>query len=120
MLRQCMFSQLHTVGCSGRIMSMQTGSSRGHHLANYLCCHISTDLGCQRRHITPCPNCPPICQSGTGRDAVWKGYRGQRGGDRRVTLHQLVSAAWTPARTHSREDTPRSLNVTGLLQCPCE
>lgn len=48
-------------------MSLQTGSTRGHHLANYHCWHNGADLNCHHKHITPCPNCPAICHRATRR-----------------------------------------------------
>lgn len=39
-------------------MSMQTGSTRGHHLANYHCWRIGADPNRHRKHITPCPKMP--------------------------------------------------------------
>lgn len=36
-------------GLSARLMSMQTGSTRGHHLANYHCWRIGADLNCHRK-----------------------------------------------------------------------
>lgn len=48
-----------------KLMSMQTGSNRGHHLANYHCWHIEADPSCQWKRITPCPACPAICQRAT-------------------------------------------------------
>lgn len=45
-------------GLTARLMSMQTGSTRGHHLANYHCWRIGADLNRHRKHITPCPKMP--------------------------------------------------------------
>jgi len=106
---------------SGRLMSMQTGSTRGHHLANYHCWHIGADLNCHHKHITPCPNCPAICHHATRRAIQY----GEDGGQ------QETAPVTKPPGQHCRqdslpghllssllEDTQWTLNVSYSSQCP--
>lgn len=107
-------------GGSVRLMSMQTGSTRGHHLANYHCWHIGADLNCHHKHITPCPNCPAICHHATRRatqygedgatgDSPMTKPPGQRCRQDRLLGHLLSLVL---------EDTPWALNVSYPSQCP--
>lgn len=101
-------------------MSMQTGSTRGHHLANYHCWHIGADLNCHHKHITPCPNCPAICHHATRRaiqygedgatgDSPMTKPPGQQCRQDRLPGHLLSSVL---------EDTQWTLNVSCPSQCP--
>lgn len=89
-----------------RLMSMQTGSTRGHHLANYHCWHIGADLNCHRKHITPCPNCPAICHRATRRAIQYR----EDGGNRRQPRDK---ATWSSPQTGQTAGPPASLSFGG-------
>lgn len=82
-----------------RIMSMQTSSTRGHHLANYHCWHIGADPNCHHKHITPCPNCPAICHHATRRAIQY----GKDGGNRRQPRDK---ATWSSRKTGQTAGPP--------------
>lgn len=85
----------HEGGLDIKQMSIQTGSSRGHHLANYHRWDTVSDLNCHCTHITPCPRCPAICHWVTRpRRTVW-GHR-----DRRQVLD---NATWPIFKTEQAE-----------------
>lgn len=89
-----------------RLMSMQTGSTRGHHLANYHCWHIGADLNCHHKHITPCPNCPAICHHATRRAIQY----GEDGGNRRQPHDK---ATWSAPQTGQAAGPPAWIGFRG-------
>lgn len=100
-------------GVQGRLMSMQTGSTRGHHLANYHCWHTGADLICHHKHITPCPNCPAICHRATRR-ATQHGEDGAEGDSPRD------KATWSALQTGHTTGPPAPLRFGGhsaVSQC---
>lgn len=103
----------HGGGVQGRLMSMQTGSTRGHHLANYHCWHTGADLNCHHKHITPCPNCPAICHRATRR-ATQHGEDGAEGDG----PHD--KATWSALQTGHATGPPARLRFGGhsaVSQC---
>lgn len=100
------FRILTTREGSVRLMSMQTGSTRGHHLANYHCWHIGADLNCHHKHITPCPNCPAICHHATRRAIQY----GEDGGNRRQPHDK---ATWSALQTGQAARPPALFGFRG-------